>query len=91
MGVVDVEGMRDRLGPQQIAKWKAFRHLELSPVDRICEILKRGFCLLAMTEVNPNVLEPTERKRVPEPEATPEQAAKLATASLGQPDGNGNW
>lgn len=39
--------MLDELTPRQFDEWIAYRTIEMDPVDRLIEILKRGFSVLS--------------------------------------------
>ncbi len=86
--------MRDTITPLQMAKWQAFREIQHDAQERICEILKRGLCSIANVmggKFEPDMFEPCSDKYQPEPVASPDQAAAIATMALGPPpDGNSN-
>lgn len=47
VGRLDVDAMLDELTPRQFDEWVAYRTIEPDPIERICEILKRGFSVMA--------------------------------------------
>lgn len=85
--------MRDTMTPLQMAKWRAFREIQPDIHERMCTILKRGLCAVANAwggNYQPDDFEPCPDKHEPKPVASPNQAAAIATMSLGPPNGNSN-
>lgn len=83
---MNIEDLRRVLTPEQVAKWRAFRQLQPDGMERLIEVCKIGFSLLANAwgaHCEPDDLEPYPEKRTPELEASPNQAAKIAGMVLG--------
>lgn len=94
--MLNVEEMRDTLTPQQMAKWQAFRRLQPDGIERLIEVCKLGFAVLANiwgASVEPDRFEPANEKRSAASKhqtASPNQAAIIAHVALGNPNGKRN-
>lgn len=94
--MLNVEEMRDTLTPQQMAKWQAFRRLQPDGIERLIEVCKIGFAVLANlwgASVEPDRFEPAVEKRADASRmqaASPNQAAVVAHVALGNPNGKCN-
>ena len=76
-------------------EWIAFRHIRCDPFDRIAEILKRGFVMLAaaqgvkVDEDMQNSLDPQlDLEDREADEMSPDQGVKVLSSMLGKPNGN---
>ena len=77
--------MRDRMAPDDFNQWLAFRQLCPDKMERLIEICKHGFAILANAwgaKIEPNDLDPQKCERQ-EHEMTPEQAAMMAAMTMG--------
>jgi len=81
--------------------WRAFRRIQPDRLERIAEILKRGFTAVANMfggRYTPDDFEPVKSKRSDQAnqfaghgaEVSPNAAACIASALLGKPDGQRN-
>jgi hypothetical protein len=81
---LDVDRMLDEVSAEQFDEWLAFDRIEPDPLDRIREILKLGFSVLAAghgARISPAEFDPV---KPPEPAAvTPNQAAAAIGAAYG--------
>ena len=79
--------MRDTIAPEQMAKWRAFRTIQPDIGDRICEILKLGFCAVANSMGakydGPDDFEPCKDKKTPAPVMGPAQVAERVKGKRG--------
>lgn len=81
--------MRDALSPLQMAKWRAFRKIQPDQMDRVCDILKKGFAAVANSmgaKFDEDDFEPVEDKKRPPPVTRPLTAAEIGVV----PNGNSN-
>lgn len=83
---MDVDAMLDELEPHQFDEWVAYRTLEPDPVERIVEILKRGFTALVLSwggELDPDDLDPKDFSNDKRNEAmSPAQSAAMARQAI---------
>ncbi|WP_455387496.1 hypothetical protein [Petrachloros mirabilis] len=80
--------MLDQLTPDQFNEWMAFRQIEPDKLERLIEICKRGFYLLANAQgakIEANDLDP---KKEEERTATASEISAVLNATLGH--GNRN-
>lgn len=79
--------------PVQFVNWKAFRRIQPDPMDRLCEIVKRGFarvCAIMGDDVSPDVFDPCVDKHEPEHVAGPGEAKQILGPLMGASSGNSN-
>jgi hypothetical protein len=87
--VVNVDGMVKGLTPQQFDEWLAYRQIVPDPMDRLIEVCKRGFTLLANAwggKIEPDDLDPMEHEK---PVASGKQIKAMLNSTLGR-HGNSN-
>lgn len=87
--MVDVDGMVEGLSPRAFDEWLAYRQIVPDPMDRLIEVCKRGFVILANAwgaKVKPNELDPMEFE---EPEGSAAQVKAILSGALG-PGRHGN-
>lgn len=80
--------MWESMTPVQFVNWKAFRRIQHDPMDRLCEILKRGFAAQCGAEVLPDAFDPCVDKHEPEHVAGPSEAMQIVGPLIGMPSGN---
>ena len=83
--MLNVDRLLDSVEPRQFDEWLAYWSLEPDERQRIREILKRGFALLANcwgAKITPDDLDPVAKQQEPAKLSTPREAAKLFAAKM---------
>jgi hypothetical protein len=78
--MTNVDAMLDRLAPEAVNEWVAFRQVERDPDEWLREIVKRGFAALCNCQgakVKPDDLDPAKDEEQNKP-VSPRQAAAQA-------------
>lgn len=78
--------MREAMTPNQFNRWIAYRQICPDKMDRLIQVCKLGFALLANSwgaKIDPNDLDPEKHETTPS-EVSPNQAAAIAAMGLGR-------
>ncbi|MGA2035881.1 MAG: hypothetical protein ABSG68_26840 [Thermoguttaceae bacterium] len=63
-GILDVDRWLETIAPERLDEWEIFQRIEPDPLDRLREVLKMGFALLAaglgISKVTPEFFDPVK-------------------------------